>query len=410
MRPRVAVLHHPRSFFPLDLHQMVRDDYELLWVVGPSMAGDTPMMRLLRKLGTVVEIDDSDYDQASAALAEHRPEGIVSFVDDNVELAAQLAARLGLIYHSPQVAANLVDKRRQRKVLHGAGVAGPRFWTVPATLTGPQVKEMASDITYPAVLKPAEGSGSRGIIHLFGPDDLVVAVESDGDRGGYLIEEYLVDDLPDEWFASYFSVESVVSGGVVSHAAICGRFPLAEPFRETGNFVPGLLDPELEPDVFAMVEATTEALGIRDAVIHTEIKLTPDGPKLIEINGRLGGRPPFVLMSVSDANLFKAACAVAVGTPVHFERPVACDGVGFWLMVQPPMSARSVSSITGVAEITDLDGVDEVIVRGSAGSPVDWRQGTDSLVATVKGRAPDHGALAEVVAHVNQLLTITYAG
>ncbi len=267
---------------------------------------------------------------------------------------------------------------------------------------------MADDITYPAVLKPAEGSGSRGIIRLSGPDDLVDTVEAEPGSDGYLVEEYLVDELHDRWFASYFSVESVVSGGVISHAAICGRFPLAEPFRETGNFVPGLLDPELEPEVFAMVEATTEALGIRDAVVHTEIKLTPDGPRLIEINGRLGGRPPFVLMSVSSVNLFKAACAVAVGTPVRFDRPVACDGVGFWLMRQPPVSARTVRSITGVAEVSELDGVDEVIVRRNAGSSVDWREGTDSLVATVKGRRPDHAALAETVAAVNRLLTVDY--
>jgi hypothetical protein len=53
----------------------------------------------------------------------------------------------------------------------------------------------------------------------------------------------------------------VISGGRVSHVAITGRFPLAVPFRETGNIVPGILDPELHGPVFVMVEAAIAALG-----------------------------------------------------------------------------------------------------------------------------------------------------
>ena len=32
-----------------------------------------------------------------------------------------------------------------------------------------------------------------------------------------------------------------------------------------------------------------KALGVRVGFLHTEIKLTPDGPRIIEVNGRLGG-------------------------------------------------------------------------------------------------------------------------
>ena len=93
-----------------------------------------------------------------------------------------------------------------------------------------------------------------------------------------------------------------------------------------------------------MAGRTIEALGIQDSVVHTENKLTPDGPKLIEVNGRLGGRPPFVLLEVSSVNLFRVACAVAAGDPVYFDRLVECDGVGFRLMFQPPLSSVFVSS------------------------------------------------------------------
>ena len=97
-----------------------------------------------------------------------------------------------------------------------------------------------------------------------------------------------------------------------------------------------------------MAERASGRRGILDSVVHTEIKLTPDGPRLIEVNGRMGGRPAFVLLEVSTVNLFQVACAVAAGTPVRFERLVECDGVGFRLMLQPPDTARHVVSIDGL--------------------------------------------------------------
>jgi biotin carboxylase len=408
VRPRVAVLHHPRSFFPPDLSNQVGNDIEVLWIVDESCGEDPVSIRLLRRLGTVVDIAGLDLDRATRALAAHRPDGIVSFVDDHLELAAALASGLDLPYLTREVARTVVDKARQRAALQTAGVAGPAFWPVPAGLTSPQAAALARTVTYPAVLKPAEGSGSRDI-HLIGdPGDLLAFLAGDVNGVDRVLEEYIDDDAPDQWFASYLSVESVISAGRISHAAITGRFPLAEPFRETGNFVPGILARDLRPAVLTMVGEAIEALGITHAVTHTEIKLTADGPKLIEVNGRLGGRPPFVLHSVSNVNLFRAALEVALGRPVAFDALADCDGVGFWLMVQPPMSARNVARISGLAELSGLPGVEMVSLNRKPGEPVDWREGTASHVVTVRGRVGDYDALARTIETIRHTTSITY--
>ncbi len=59
-------------------------------------------------------------------------------------------------------------------------------------------------------------------------------------RPEMVLEGYLADDpaRADDPYAAYVSVESVVAGGVISHLALTGRFPLAENFRETGFFIP----------------------------------------------------------------------------------------------------------------------------------------------------------------------------
>jgi biotin carboxylase len=410
----VAVLHHATSFFPPDLAQQLGDAIEVLWVVVDSTQLDRTAERLLHRLGPVVDLTGLGTDEAAALLAEYRPDGIVSFVDDHLELAAALAELLGLRYHTPAVAHTLADKCLQRAALDRAGVAGPAFWPLPAGLGPDELTTLAATITYPAVLKPAAGSGSRGIVHVRSADELLAAVAGGAGQVDHLVEAYL-PNLPDppegedeRWFAGYLSVESVVSGGRISHVALTGRFPLAEPFRETGNFIPAILDEALQPTVLGLATASLLALGIEDAVTHTEVKLTPDGPKVIEVNGRLGGRPPFVLRSVSEINLFVVACQVAAGIPFALDGLAPCDGVGFWLMFQPPMAARRLVAVDGLAEVSALPGVTSASLNKSAGEEVDWQRGTYARVATVSGRVADHRALATTVAAIRSTLTFEY--
>jgi biotin carboxylase len=393
----------------MDLFEQVGGWADLLWVVDGASAGDPTLVRLLRRLGTVVDISRLGPDAAARVLCPHRPDGIVSFVDDHVEAAAALAVRLGLTYHSPEVARTVVDKRLQRAALDAAGVPGPRNWTVPAGLPMADTARLAAQVCYPAVLKPAEGSGSRGIRWVDDARDLVEHLGAGGPGVDYLVEQYL-EDAPDTeaWMASYLSVESVVRAGRAWHVAFTGRFPLAESFRETGNFLPGIIRPDQVSPVLALVDRAIAALGITDAVIHTEVKLTPDGPMLIEVNGRLGGRPPFLLVEVSGVNLFQVACQVAVGEPVAFDGLARCREVGFWLMRQPPVWAARVASVSGLDEVRNLSGVHTVNLRRGPGEPVDWRNGTDSQVLTVRGSAPDHRSLSETIDAIGHKVTVTY--
>jgi biotin carboxylase len=409
MRPRVAVLHHPRSFFALDLFREVGDAAELVWVVDEAFADDPTIRRILPRLGAVIDISGLDVDAAARCLEHARLDGIVSFVDDFVLTAALLAERLGLTYHSPDVAAVLVDKRAQRAALDRAGVPGPGFWAVAAASSTRDVAELARRVCYPVVLKPAEGSGSRGILFIRNAAELVEGIRKGGSAAGYIVEEYLDDDAArSHCFASYFSIESVISAGHADHVAVTGRFALAAPFRETGNFIPGILDPALQAPVLAIVDDAIRALGIENAVIHTEIKQTPGGPKLIEVNGRLGGRPPFVLGSVSDVNLFQVACEIAAGKAVRVPNLVACREVGFWRMIQPPQSASRIEAIGGVQDISALPGVDSVSLDRRPGESVDWRDGTASQVVTVRGRVADHVTLAILISSIDRLLQIDY--
>jgi hypothetical protein len=407
MRRRIAVLHHARSFFPMDLHRELSDEFEVIWVLCEEF--DAGHRRLLDRLGSVVEIRDLDFDEAARAVARQKPDGIVSFVDDHIVIASEIAVRLGLAYHTPEVARVLADKRLQRAALADAGIPGPRFWSFSPAMTSDEFDDLARLAIFPAVLKRAHGAGSRDMHAVASAErlrEILSVVDADH---VWLLEEYVADAADhDPRFASYLSVESVVGGGRINHAAVTGRFPLAEPFRETGNFIPGIIPPAARGPVMEMVDATIAALQIETAVIHTEIKITPDGPRLIEVNGRLGGRPPFVLERVSDVNLFRVACELAVGEVPHLNGLAACSEIGFWRMLQPPMAAQRIVSIDGLDELAALDGVDFATLDRSPGELVDWRDGTDGHVVTVRGAVADYDELAAMIALIERTVEITY--
>jgi biotin carboxylase len=233
------------------------------------------------------------------------------------------------------------------------------------------------------VLKPTAGMGGRGIRWLSTPDELIAAYVPDVPL---VIEEYLPDTADrDLRFASYLSAESVVSHGQISHLVLCGRLPLAPPFRETGFFLPAAIEPDQHAPLLQLAESAIRSLGITTGMMHTEIKLSSTGPRVIEVNPRLGGRPPLLLRGVSHVNLFRTACLIAVGDEVSFSELVPTREIGFCRLIQPPETARLVQAVHGIHQVSRAPGVDQVILAHPPGDRVDWREGSAGQVATVHG-------------------------
>ncbi|MGW0582987.1 ATP-grasp domain-containing protein [Streptomyces sp. NPDC002920] len=95
-----------------------------------------------------------------------------------------------------------------------------------------------------------------------------------------LVEEYLDGDE--------ISVETVTHRGVTSAVAVTRKsVGFAPYFLETGHSV-SAGDPLLY-EVAPVAAGALEALGITHGVSHTKLRLTADGPKVIEVNARHGG-------------------------------------------------------------------------------------------------------------------------
>ncbi len=406
-RRRLAIVYHPRSFGVYAVARAAAGVCSLVWIVDTRMPGVDVMSRLMGRLGGVVDVAGMSLDDAAASVAAARPDGILTFEDGRLPWSAAVAERLGLPFHTPETAARCADKYLERAALRSAGLPGPSFWSIPERTDDPAWRTLVAEARFPALLKLRHGAGSRELHSVTSLEALRASVGDirrryASDPPELMVEEYLPDrpgDL-DSDFAGYVSVESIVSAGRISHAAITGRFQLAEPFRERGFFVPAALASDDQDAVLATATGAIAAMGITLGGVHTEIKLTPGGPRVIEVNGRVGGGVPTLLAEASGVELLPAAMRVALGEPVVFERLVPCAKVVYELYGHAPVSMRRVSAIEGVEMLRTDPHVMRVTVNRRPGQSVDWREGNWGHVWSVRGAVDDHEQLAELARRI----------
>ncbi|HLN04888.1 MAG TPA: ATP-grasp domain-containing protein [Acidimicrobiales bacterium] len=414
-RPLLAVPHGLRSVPALQVAEAASGLCDLLWLVDESIPEVALIGRRLKKLGTVVNLAGLSPDEAASLLRSHAPRGVVAYRDEDILPMSFIAAELGLDYHTPDLAQHLVDKFLQREALGRGGLPSPRCWEVPAERSRAAIDDLAAAVQFPAVLKPRTGSGGQDTVLIADAGDLVRQISSlpsrAGGGSGMFVEEYLPshEKRRSERFADYMSVESLVESGEISHLAVTGRFPPAEPFRETGFFIPAELDHTELPAVLAVATEALRILNVRTGGCHTEIKLTPDGPRVIEVNGRLGGGVPEMLLQASGARLYELSIRVALGEPLDLEWPVRCTKVGWRFLMQPPAFARRVVSIDGLDRLAKHPGVNTIFLNRAPGDLVDWREGTRNYIYSVYGVSADYDELLEVNRYLHEEVSIAYA-
>jgi biotin carboxylase len=348
---------------------------------------------LLAALARVVDLASPKADAAC-----ERADGITTFSESMVRATARLAFRHGLPYHSVPTALLLTDKVLQRASLNAAGVTPVRYETVD---TAGEVLSALTRIGFPAIVKPRYGQSSANTIRC--DSDAATAVGLDGD-GGWTVEELLPGQAHPQgtWLADYCSVETAVWAGQPWHFAISDKLPLAEPFRERGSIMPSALPDDWQDRVRQVATAAIHALGITIGVTHTEVKLTPDGPKIIEVNGRLGGSVAPLLARSAGFDAVRMQLMIALGEPPR-PAPIRHTRHTFHYGVMPPERRVVVRQLASLTHFKGLPGVVRVERLAAAGHVLDWRRGSRERVFTIWGESADVSTLKELVATLDRL-------
>lgn len=268
------------------------------WTVLPSTA-DGPAMA-----------------EAACELNKDEPiDGVLCWDEARIHATAFIAEALGLRNGDPAVIWRLRDKGQTRLALDAAGVPQPR--SVPVTTLEDAVAA-AERVGYPAILKPRALGASLGVVRVDDERQLREHFAFTRDTHGPEPVGFDTDQpvLVEECaFGEEISVDSVVRCGQVTPLYIgrkvVGYPPYAE---EIGHYVDAA-DPLLtDPALLAVIQDTHTALGFQDGWTHSEFMLTDTGPKVIEVNGRLGGDMiPYLGLLTTGIDPGLAAARVACG-------------------------------------------------------------------------------------------------
>jgi biotin carboxylase len=411
-RPLVAVGYGPRCVPVMQLAEAAAGLCDLLWMIDTAVPGMGEMTDLLNRFGPVVDLKGMSTEQAVKILADWEPDGMTTYLDAGMVELACVAEGLGLPFHSPATAAALTDKARQRRALADAGLDMPPWHHVRPHQSEAELSAIEAEVGWPAVLKPRSAQGSRCTFLARDRAELANLLVALGPgRRDMVLEGYLADDpaRAGDPYAGYVSVESMVADGAISHLALTGRFPPAENFRETGFFIPAALEEGEQASVLALATAAIEALDIRIGCLHTEIKFTPGGPRLIEVNGRVGGGVPEMLERAAGIPLLEYTLRIGLGEEIRVSGPVATERIGYRFFLQPPAVSATVAAIDGIDKVSDFPGVDTISVHHGPGADLDWRDGTRNHIMAVVGSAADYAELAAVNRLLLQEVTVTYA-
>ncbi|MGB7052620.1 MAG: hypothetical protein WBG41_13720 [Acidimicrobiales bacterium] len=396
----------------MEIAEAAADVCRLLWIVDESDLGATT--KVLRKLGKVINAEGCTPEELIQLVYAEHPDGITCYFDHDLHRQAWLAAALGLPSSSVRTVARLNDKLLQREALGAAGVPVPRFSDIQEEIDGDEIERLCRAVSFPALLKPRNGTACLGIYLVADESELIRVLKEVDHPSQMILEEKMEDLLPPSAapYAGRVTIETIVSHGIFSHLGVVGLFPMMPPFRSSGGFFPADVPPSDIPELFDLATASVRALGSDFGFYRTEIKLTPHGCKIIEINGRPTGLTPTVVKLASGVPLLQLGMQLALGEHVVLEGPVSCDRIAYRYYHEPPISATKVLAITGLGHLGERPGVLQIDVHKQVGDPVDWRSGSLDKVFQVTGTVGDYAELAEhyAVCAANSYVTYAHEG
>jgi biotin carboxylase len=299
-----------------------------------------------------------------------RVNGIIApGIDWPVAIAARVAERIGIAHPlSPATAVLATSKARQRERLAAAGVPQPAWHLVSSTEQG---------LPVPCVVKAPDRQGQRGLSLVEEAADLAAAITravSESRNGHALVEE--VADGPEV---------------TVNALSVAGRFhPLTVTDRLTAEPPAfGVALAHVWPSETGGGEAAevagsaVAALGIEDGPSYTQLRITRDGPQVVEVAARLGGGHDAELcLAALGVDLNELALRAALGEKIDpaalVPEPQAGGASTVFLTAEP----GELEGVEGVEEAEAVDGVLRVRVYRRPGFAVgELRHGADRLGA-----------------------------
>jgi len=333
---------------------------------------------------------------------------VMTQIDQALELTGRINDEFGLPGISRAGAHRFRDKLAMRAWLRAAGFEDVAAEPVDGAAA---LDRFGARHGYPFVLKPTDGTGSRGVIRVDGPDGTGAAwraaarLRDRGDlpfAGYYPVRDFLAERYLD---GPEYSVEAFSFGGRHSLIAITSKSWAG--FVEMGHALPAVLTAGDEQAIVRHVTAFLDVMGLRDGASHTELKLTPEGPRIVEGHARVaGGRVMDLVRAGYGIDLERYAVGWPFGlVPELPGRPVPHGAAATAFLSAEP---GTVVAVEGADEVRARPGVLDLELEVAVGQTVP--EVTDNFcrpgqVLVTAADATAAAELAEILARKVRIVT-----
>lgn len=302
-----------------------------------------------------------DLTETVRALSPFRPVAVIAGLESGVELADALSEAFHPLTGTPTNGTTLSSARRNKYLMveriRQQGLRGAAQILVDDE---DQLRAWHTQLGRMAILKPLRSAGNDGVTWCRTPDESVEAFRRLDRRQNALSEpgdgvvaqeylvgaEYLVNTMSRDGqhhVCDIWKTHRISANGVSDLSVACQILPFA-----------GEIQDQLVPYALEVLDA----LGICHGASHVEIKMTPDGPCLVEVGARVAGAdlPGYTRLATGESQIDWTVDAYVrphrfkqrVGQPYDLHHSVA------WAQMVAPRSGTLVG-YRGLQEIKALD-------------------------------------------------------
>lgn len=302
-------------------------------------------------------------------------DGVLTVCDYYIDIAAQVAQALDLPHPFSTNVALVRQKHHLRQMLTRAGLPNPAF---EITSTWEETRRAAAAIGYPLVVKPTDLASSAFVRCVHDDTELLEAFSAldafplnfrqQPRERLWLLEEFMQGPEVSVEACTYRGDTTVIG---ITDKSVTG-FPF---FIENGHMFPADLDSALADATIELVIRALQVVGYDHGISHTEVKLTADGPRIVEINPRPAGNYIVELVQrVTGIDLLGALIDLAIGQRPNLtpsETGITSAAIQF---IVPPCDGY-ISNVSGTDQLNNDPNIVrwelEPVVNTHVSAPID---------------------------------------
>lgn len=325
-----------------------------------------------------LEISTIDKEAVYEAALLFKPDYIMTSTSDMpVRTVSWVCEKLGrdtdISYIDAICATDKVAMRNRMKV---CGVPIPVFYEVDNVDEFLSISEKMPD-RY--IIKPADNAASRGVVLVDkNKNENLIEIynycKEYSRSGAVLVEEFMDGDE--------VSVEAYSINGEPHIITITDKMVTSLPyFVELGHTEPSRLPAPLQKEICKVAESAIRAIGMKNGPTHTELKITSNGVKLVEIAARLGG--DFITSKLvplsTGVDMIECSFASILEYNIPYEKKISKGAAIRFIQAETGM----LESVDGIDEVRKLNGVEEIRIYKNIGDHVRRPQNSSDRIGHI---------------------------